>query len=141
VITRALGTDPDVDVDTSTVDARPGDVFLLCSDGLTDMIGDDEIVATLTNRTSLDDATRELVHRANKAGGQDNITVIAFELTDEPEQDETVVALEETREHTLPPATPVPVEERSAFRRFLPLLILLGAIAAAAIVLFFLARR
>ena len=43
VITRALGTDPDVDVDTFTVEAEDGDVFVLCSDGLTDMVGDDEI--------------------------------------------------------------------------------------------------
>ena len=50
VITRALGTDPDVDVDTFTVDAEDGDVFVLCSDGLTDMVGDDEIGEVLASR-------------------------------------------------------------------------------------------
>ena len=44
VITRALGTDPDVDVDTFTVEAQAGDIYLLCSDGLTDMIDDDAIL-------------------------------------------------------------------------------------------------
>jgi PPM family protein phosphatase len=146
VITRALGTDPDVDVDTFTVEAQPGDVFLLCSDGLTDMIGDTEIVEALQSGPSLDEAARELVRRANKAGGQDNITVIAFELTDEPEPDpdpenDTVAQFEATREHVLPSETVTPAADRGAFRRFLPLLILIVAIAAAAILLFFLARR
>ena len=44
MITRAVGTEPDVDVDTFTVEARAGDVYLLCSDGLTDMVGEDEIL-------------------------------------------------------------------------------------------------
>jgi len=86
VITRALGTDPDVDVDTFIVDAESGDIFLLCSDGLTDMLGDAQIVEVLTGRKSLDDAAKELIKLANKAGGEDNITIVAFELTDEPEE-------------------------------------------------------
>src|SRR5947208_4967233 len=50
VITRAIGTDPDVDVDTFSVEARPGDIFLLCSDGLTDMVGDEEILQTVEEK-------------------------------------------------------------------------------------------
>ena len=50
VITRALGTEPDVDVDTFTVEAEPGDLFLLCSDGLTDMVPTREIQALLADR-------------------------------------------------------------------------------------------
>jgi len=97
VITRALGTDPDVDVDTFTVLGHEGDVFVLCSDGLTDMVADDEIGAVLSERReSLEDAANELVRRANKAGGQDNITVVAFELTDEPDER----TLEQTVEQT-----------------------------------------
>ncbi len=143
VITRALGTDPDVDVDTFTVEAREGDVFVLCSDGLTDMVGDEEIGEVLgKGRDSLEDAAKELVHRANKAGGQDNITVIAFELTDEPvEPDEQT--LEQTVEQTQPLPVPEPAAEPEngrGRRRFLPLLILLVAIAAAAIALWVLAR-
>ena len=55
VITRALGTDPDVDVDTFTIEAQEGDVFLLCSDGLTDMVGEDEILELVdANRPDAD---------------------------------------------------------------------------------------
>jgi protein phosphatase len=85
VITRALGTDPDVDVDTFTVDPEEGDVFLICSDGLTTMVGDETIAQVLeTNRGNLERAAKELVRLANKAGGEDNITVVAFELSDAP---------------------------------------------------------
>jgi len=140
VITRALGTDPDVDVDTFVVDAHDGDVYVLCSDGLTDMIGDEEIGEVISEkRSNLDEAAKELVRRANKAGGQDNITVIAFELSDDPgEPDERT--LEHTVEHTQPLPVPGEPKRRRAWRRFLPLLILLLAIAAAAIALWVLAR-
>jgi PPM family protein phosphatase len=85
VITRALGTDPDVDVDTFTVNPEEGDVFLICSDGLTTMVGDETIAQVLdTNRGNLERAAKELVRLANKAGGEDNITVVAFELSDAP---------------------------------------------------------
>jgi len=81
VITRAIGTEPDVDVDTFTVDARPGDLFLLCSDGLTDMISDGEILRLVENGDGdLDAAARQLVQAANRSGGGDNITVVAFEI-------------------------------------------------------------
>jgi PPM family protein phosphatase len=81
VITRALGTDPDVDVDTFTIEARPGDVFLLCSDGLTSMVGDAAILEAIEEHgRDLDGAARELVGRANRGGGEDNITVVFFEI-------------------------------------------------------------
>ncbi len=80
VITRALGPEPDVAVDTMTVQARPGDVFLLCSDGLTTMLSDDEVHAILERASSLDEAARRLVRAANDRGGRDNITVILFRL-------------------------------------------------------------
>ena len=81
VITRALGTDPDVDVDTFTQEARSGDIFLLCSDGLYSMVGDTTILELLErNRGDLDAAARALVAAANRAGGDDNITVVAFEI-------------------------------------------------------------
>jgi protein phosphatase len=139
VITRALGTDPDVDVDTFTVEAQDGDVFVLCSDGLTDMIGDDEIGEVLAgSRENLKETAEELVRRANKAGGQDNITVVAFEMTDEPDER----TLEQTVEQTqpMPAAEATPEPERRRIWRFLPLLILLLGIAAAAIALWILAR-
>jgi len=143
VITRALGTDPDVDVDTFTVEAHEGDIYVLCSDGLTDMIGDDEIGEVLGERRSLDDATEELVRRANRAGGQDNITVIAFEVTEEPDEQTLERVVEQTQPMpAVEPETepePEPKTGRGA-RRFVPLLLLLFAIAAAAIVLWVLAR-
>ena len=80
VITRALGTEPDVDVDTFTVEAEPDDLFLLCSDGLTDMISSGEIQELLGEAGDLDRAARALVDAANTGGGEDNITVVLFRI-------------------------------------------------------------
>jgi PPM family protein phosphatase len=80
IITRALGPERDVEVDTMTYRARPGDVFLLCSDGLTTMVSDERIVAVLRDSPDLDAAVARLVGEANEAGGRDNITVGAFRL-------------------------------------------------------------
>jgi protein phosphatase len=82
VITRALGTDPDVDADTFTIAANPGDIFLLCSDGLTNMVDEDAILELVQrDREDVDAALRALVSAANRGGGEDNITVVAFEIT------------------------------------------------------------
>lgn len=81
VITRVLGTDPVVDVDMFRVGAEPGDVFLLCSDGLTATVGDTAILEIVErNRADLDGAARALVDAANAGGGEDNITVVCFEI-------------------------------------------------------------
>ena len=83
VITRALGTEPDVDVDTFTIETRPGDVFLLCSDGLSSMISDHEILGLVRSGDGdLEAALRGLVQAANTSGGDDNITVVAFEISE-----------------------------------------------------------
>jgi serine/threonine protein phosphatase PrpC len=110
VITRAVGTDPDVDVDAFVVDANEGDIFLLCSDGLTDMVTDTDIQETVERfRDDLDRATKSLVSAANRGGGEDNITVVAFKIA--AEGDETVRmpaqngADEDTLEHVLPSPT------------------------------------
>jgi PPM family protein phosphatase len=98
VITRALGTDPDVDVDTFTIGAQPGDVFLLCSDGLTDMVDEEAILELVErNRSDIDGALKALVRAANRGGGEDNITVVAFEITEEAVHDG------KTQEQALPP--------------------------------------
>ena len=91
VITRALGTDPDVDVDTFTVEPEAGDVYLLCSDGLTDMVDDEEIVRLVQEHASLDAAAKALVRAANRRGGDDNVTVILFTL-----EEGDAAALDET---------------------------------------------
>jgi protein phosphatase len=90
VITRALGTDPDVDVDTFTVQAQAGDLFLLCSDGLTTMVDVEGITAVVDrNRQDLQAAARALIREANERGGDDNITAVLFEVA-EGESDQTV---------------------------------------------------
>jgi PPM family protein phosphatase len=82
VITRALGTDPDVDVDTFVVDAKEGDLFLICSDGLTTMVADEDILELLErHHDDLDRAAKSLVAAANRAGGEDNITVVMFSIS------------------------------------------------------------
>jgi PPM family protein phosphatase len=82
VITRALGTDPEVEVDVFVVDGLPGDVFLLCSDGLSTMVDADTIAVLVDrNRPDLRGAARALIAAANDGGGEDNITAVLFELT------------------------------------------------------------
>jgi PPM family protein phosphatase len=93
VITRAVGTDPDVDVDGFTIEAEEGDVFLICSDGLSDMVEDEEILElVLANRDDLDKAVKALVSAANRVGGEDNITAVAFRISSEaaPSLEDTV---------------------------------------------------
>jgi PPM family protein phosphatase len=80
IITRALGPEAEVEPDVGTVTARPGDIYLVCSDGLTTMIGEERIAQILRSSTSLDAAVRALVDEANRAGGRDNITAVAFKL-------------------------------------------------------------
>jgi serine/threonine protein phosphatase PrpC len=80
-ITRALGTDPLVEVDAFTVAGQPGDVFLICSDGLPTMVSDERVAELVAE--SGDDLARaadRLVAAANAGGGVDNVTVVLFEL-------------------------------------------------------------
>jgi PPM family protein phosphatase len=82
IITRALGIENDVEVDTWTFPMRARDVVLMCSDGLTSMIGEDQIAAVLASEQDLDRAGERLIAEANEAGGRDNITVVLFRLED-----------------------------------------------------------
>ena len=82
VITRALGPEGAVEVDTRTFHARDGDVYLLCSDGLTTMLSEGEIRELLLAHARLRDAGEALVNAANAAGGRDNITVVLLRLED-----------------------------------------------------------
>ena len=101
IITRALGPEPDVEVDTYTLAGRDGDVFLICSDGLTSMISDDEVGSIVRSASTLDEAADALVRAANQSGGKDNITVILFRLGEgdpagEPATPERPPAAEDT---------------------------------------------
>ena len=127
VVTRALGTDPDVDVDTFSVETRPGDLFLLCSDGLTTMVDDAAILAEIDrHRDDLRSAAKALVRAANRGGGEDNITIVFFEieagddarertLTLPPPQEEADAEAED--EDTLDELDRVPVVREAAGRR------------------------
>ena len=80
VITRALGPEGTVDVDTRSYRARAGDVYLLCSDGLTTMVGEEQLAVLLLTHSRLRDAGEALITAANEAGGRDNITVVLLRL-------------------------------------------------------------
>jgi PPM family protein phosphatase len=82
VITRALGPEPAVEVDTRSYAARAGDVYLLCSDGLTTMLAEERLSEILRSSSGLRDAGEALIAAANEAGGRDNITVVLFRLED-----------------------------------------------------------
>jgi protein phosphatase len=80
VITRALGPEASVEVDVRSFRGRPGDVYLLCSDGLTTMVGEAELLQLLASHERLADAGEALIAAANGAGGKDNITVVLLRL-------------------------------------------------------------
>ncbi len=80
IITRALGPEPEVEVDRVSLRGRPGDVYLICSDGLTSMVGEALLAEILSSAPTLDNAARSLIDAANDAGGRDNITVVLFRL-------------------------------------------------------------
>ncbi|MDX6689099.1 MAG: family protein phosphatase [Solirubrobacteraceae bacterium] len=80
VITRALGPEPDVRVDTHSWRGEAGDVYLLCSDGLTSMVSESRVADIVRTAANLQDAGRKLIAAANDAGGRDNITVLLFRL-------------------------------------------------------------
>jgi serine/threonine protein phosphatase PrpC len=143
VITRALGTEADVDVDTFTVDALPGDVFLLCSDGLTTMVEDERIVDVVgENRADLERAAKQLISDANRSGGEDNVTVVFFDIVEESSEPDETARLPAVVEDadTLTEAEEVPVVETVEERRIRPAalvpIVILLAIAAIAVLLY-----
>ena len=77
LVTRALGIDAEVETEVHVYDTKPGDTYLLCSDGLSDMVGDEDMQMTLTSlQANLQLAAEQLVQQANENGGRDNISVI-----------------------------------------------------------------
>jgi PPM family protein phosphatase len=97
IITRALGPEPEVELDVHTYQARPRDVFLLCSDGLTSMVREERLREILLESDSLQEAVDRCVREANRMGGRDNITVVLFRVAgDEEEQAPAPEALDDT---------------------------------------------
>jgi len=78
VLTRALGTEESVEVDADEIELFPRDALLLCSDGLTRMVPEDEIAGILAQSTAVRVAAERLINRANEYGGQDNVTVVVI---------------------------------------------------------------
>jgi PPM family protein phosphatase len=96
VITRALGADWQIEIDTWTTPARSGDVILLCTDGLSGFVDDAAIAETLREHENLSAAVQALVDAANATGGEDNVTAVALRLeADEDSGTEPVPALDE----------------------------------------------
>ncbi len=147
IITRALGPEAEVNVDTMTFPARSGDVFLICSDGLTTMVNEEEIKRILTESRSLRAGVSNLVDAANRAGGRDNITAVAFKVEEgEPETDEGATLISRTAEQAgLTPermrhaadrlrgrgAMPPPPRRRRALRIGVALLVIAAVIGGA----------
>jgi PPM family protein phosphatase len=96
IITRALGAEEGVEADSRTWPGRHGDVYLICSDGLTSMIPEARVAEVITSAASLATAGRALIDAANDAGGRDNITVVLFRLE---EVGAGAPAPQETAEH------------------------------------------
>jgi serine/threonine protein phosphatase PrpC len=115
IITRALGIDANVEVDTYRVDLRAGDRILICSDGLTNMLSDETIAGTLRRHPDPQQAADTLVDMANQAGGDDNITVVILDaLSDggEAPAAEAAAPVAVVPEPALPPEEPEPAEGR-----------------------------
>lgn len=87
VITRAIGVSNDVDVDSMSLELQPGDQLLLCSDGLSGVVEDEDIARTLVEVHDPDDAVDALIELANDAGGPDNITVLLLRYEDTDAED------------------------------------------------------
>jgi protein phosphatase len=105
VITRALGTDAAVTVDSFSVEAKPGDVYLLCSDGLTTMLSSGSVRTALAETSTLEEAARRLIGEANAAGGEDNVTVVLFAVEEAGEDEDTLSGIEG---FSIPAPEPVP---------------------------------
>jgi serine/threonine protein phosphatase PrpC len=123
IITRALGPEEFVEVDTWSYALRHNDVLLLCSDGLTSMINEAKITEVLQAAPTLRDAAERLIGEANAAGGRDNITVVLSRIEEIGEADDagvdapTMVGVSsagETSTRTIAPPSPAAAPEREA---------------------------
>ncbi len=111
VITRALGPENSVEVDSFRIPARAGDVYLLCSDGLSGMVSDADMKAIIGAGGSLDETARRLIEAANDNGGRDNITAVLFSLEDDGTGDPRAKAKTESYD-TIAGDVEAPTEEQ-----------------------------
>jgi protein phosphatase len=146
IVTRALGVDPDVDVDLYPIDVTTGDRIILCSDGLTTMVRDRDVERIARNEPDPQRAAESLLSAANNAGGDDNITVVIVDVLESDGSSQPIAAAapvaaeqhaEEPPSEPEPPPTPkVPKHRMRTVRGVIlvaiPLLIIL-AIAVGAI--------
>lgn len=86
LVTRALGVDESVLLEVNEHQVQVGDLYLMCSDGLSDMIDDDAIAKIVTSELALDQKATQLIDRANENGGRDNISVLLVEVHEAPEK-------------------------------------------------------
>ncbi|MBV9952343.1 MAG: Stp1/IreP family PP2C-type Ser/Thr phosphatase [Acidimicrobiia bacterium] len=124
IITRALGIDSRVQVDSSTVLPYTGDRFLLCSDGLSDELNVDQIAATMRRLADPGDVADDLVRQANEHGGRDNVTCVVVDVTDDGDRAGAASAAladePRTTEWTAPPADEPAADGSDDDREFAP---------------------
>jgi len=84
VVTRCIGTQPEVEIDTYIWHVVPGDILLLCTDGLINMVKETELIAEFRKRATPAEIAQRLVQAANENGGKDNITVLIAEISPSP---------------------------------------------------------
>jgi PPM family protein phosphatase len=143
ILTRALGVDGDIEVDETTHDVRPGDRILLCSDGLTGMVSEQEIQRIMAELEDPQRAAEALVDAANDAGGQDNITAVVLDVLEDDETADTAPVAAEAVPVEAPAEAPAAkawsAEEPPRRRRWakrlalwvlIPVVLVVGALAA-----------
>jgi serine/threonine protein phosphatase PrpC len=124
VITRALGMQDQVTVDLLNDVPRPGDLYLLCSDGLSGMLTDEEMVDVIgavraaVPRSKVPEALcRRLVERANENGGEDNVTALVIQFEGEGDDDDDVLAITAPDAAATPDDVAAPTERAEGVRR------------------------
>jgi PPM family protein phosphatase len=134
VLTRALGVDTIVDVDDDTVQVRPSDRLLLCTDGLTSMVSEQAIEEVLRAVPDPQEAAERLVRLANEGGGTDNTTVVVLDFSDDADAARPKEEPTPSSETIAPAPTPKPARSRRRLPR--KLLVWIGIIVALVVVAF-----
>jgi protein phosphatase len=130
IITRALGVDSDVEVDLMSLDLQPGDRIVLNSDGLSSMISDEAIAGPLREETDPQVASERLVELANQAGGEDNVTVVIVDVTDQ-KRPAAATAVRRSPVSAERPAPPAQAVAKRTWPKKLALTLLIVALLAA----------